>query len=97
MRLERAEWGSDLPSVETQLETQRHIHTSVEDLGSSVKEARMYEVRWHGLGDTVHGTMCAGGRGHQDRLLWVEVSGAEVFSKDGASELTLGRCKRLLP
>uniref|UniRef100_A0A8B9GCA3 Microtubule actin crosslinking factor 1 n=1 Tax=Amazona collaria TaxID=241587 RepID=A0A8B9GCA3_9PSIT len=43
MRLERAEWGTDLPSVETQLETQRHIHTSVEDLGSSVKEARMYE------------------------------------------------------
>ncbi|KAM6314025.1 microtubule-actin cross-linking factor 1-like isoform 4-T5 [Podargus strigoides] len=43
MRLERAEWGSDLPSVEAQLETQRHVHTSVEDLGSSVKEARMYE------------------------------------------------------
>ncbi|NXS50302.1 MACF1 factor, partial [Balaeniceps rex] len=43
MRLERAEWGSDLPSVETQLETQRHVHTSVEELGSSVKEARMYE------------------------------------------------------
>ncbi|KAM6239694.1 microtubule-actin cross-linking factor 1 isoform 9-T9 [Porphyrio hochstetteri] len=43
MRLERAEWGSDLPSVETQLETQRHVHTSVEDLGASVKEARMYE------------------------------------------------------
>ncbi|KAM4885037.1 microtubule-actin cross-linking factor 1 isoform 6-T6 [Sylvia borin] len=43
MRLERAEWGTDLPSVESQLETQRHIHTSVEDLGSSVKEARMYE------------------------------------------------------
>ncbi|NWR87996.1 MACF1 factor, partial [Furnarius figulus] len=43
MRLERAEWGTDLPSVESQLETQRHIHSSVEDLGSSVKEARMYE------------------------------------------------------
>ncbi|NXO67223.1 MACF1 factor, partial [Phainopepla nitens] len=43
MRLERAEWGTDLPSVESQLETQRHIHASVEDLGSSVKEARMYE------------------------------------------------------
>ncbi|NXG57405.1 MACF1 factor, partial [Hemiprocne comata] len=43
IRLEGAEWGSDLPSVETQLETQRHVHTSVEDLGSSVKEARMYE------------------------------------------------------
>lgn len=46
MRLERAEWGTDLPSVESQLETQRHIHASVEDLGSSVKEARMYEVWW---------------------------------------------------
>lgn len=44
MRLERAEWGTDLPSVEAQLDTQQHIHTSVEDLGSSVKEARMYEV-----------------------------------------------------
>ncbi|NXW90485.1 MACF1 factor, partial [Alopecoenas beccarii] len=43
MRLERAEWGTDLPSVETQLETQRHIHASVEELGSSVKEARVYE------------------------------------------------------
>uniref|UniRef100_A0A669PJ65 Microtubule actin crosslinking factor 1 n=1 Tax=Phasianus colchicus TaxID=9054 RepID=A0A669PJ65_PHACC len=43
MRLERAEWGSDLPSVETQLETQRHIHSSVEELGSNVKEARLYE------------------------------------------------------
>uniref|UniRef100_A0A8C3XHH0 Microtubule actin crosslinking factor 1 n=1 Tax=Cyanoderma ruficeps TaxID=181631 RepID=A0A8C3XHH0_9PASS len=41
MRLERAEWGTDLPSVESQLETQRHIHASVEDLGSSVKEARI--------------------------------------------------------
>ncbi|XP_019478295.1 microtubule-actin cross-linking factor 1, isoforms 1/2/3/5, partial [Meleagris gallopavo] len=43
MRLERAEWGSDLPSVETQLETQQHIHSSVEELGSNVKEARLYE------------------------------------------------------
>ncbi|XP_062995874.1 microtubule-actin cross-linking factor 1 isoform X2 [Elgaria multicarinata webbii] len=43
MKLERAEWGSDLPSVESQLEVQRHVHSSVEDLGSSVKDARMYE------------------------------------------------------
>uniref|UniRef100_A0A8C8SYV6 Microtubule actin crosslinking factor 1 n=1 Tax=Pelusios castaneus TaxID=367368 RepID=A0A8C8SYV6_9SAUR len=43
MKLERAEWGSDLPSVESQLELQRHIHSSVEDLGTSMKEARMYE------------------------------------------------------
>lgn len=43
MKLERAEWGNDLPSVELQWETQQHIHTSVEELGSSVKEARLYE------------------------------------------------------
>ncbi|XP_053123956.1 microtubule-actin cross-linking factor 1 isoform X7 [Hemicordylus capensis] len=43
MKLERAEWGSDLPSVDSQLEAQRHVHTSVEELGASVKEARMYE------------------------------------------------------
>jgi len=43
MKLERAEWGNDLPSVELQLETQQHIHTNVEELGSSVKEARLYE------------------------------------------------------
>ncbi|XP_044275357.1 microtubule-actin cross-linking factor 1 isoform X4 [Varanus komodoensis] len=45
MRLERAEWGSDLPSVDSQLEVQRQIHSSVEDLGASVKEARMYESK----------------------------------------------------
>ncbi|XP_078536890.1 microtubule-actin cross-linking factor 1 isoform X2 [Lissotriton helveticus] len=43
MKLERAEWGSDLPSVESQLETQGMIHNSVEDLAASLKEARMYE------------------------------------------------------
>lgn len=44
MKLERAEWGNDLPSVELQLEAQQHIHVSVEELGSSVKEARLSEV-----------------------------------------------------
>ncbi|XP_063167779.1 microtubule-actin cross-linking factor 1-like [Candoia aspera] len=43
MKLERSEWGNDLPSVESQLEVQRHVHSSVEGMGSSVKEARMYE------------------------------------------------------
>ncbi|XP_058051863.1 microtubule-actin cross-linking factor 1 [Ahaetulla prasina] len=43
MKLERSEWGNDLPSVEAQLEAQRQIHSSVEGMGSSVKEARMYE------------------------------------------------------
>ncbi|NXA41394.1 MACF1 factor, partial [Eudromia elegans] len=43
MRLERAEWGNDLPSVESQLETQRLVQSSVEELGCSVKEARVDE------------------------------------------------------
>ncbi|XP_066430096.1 microtubule-actin cross-linking factor 1 isoform X11 [Eleutherodactylus coqui] len=45
LKLERAEWGSDLPSVETQLENQRQVQTSVEDLSSSLREARSYEVK----------------------------------------------------
>ncbi|XP_039183756.1 microtubule-actin cross-linking factor 1 isoform X5 [Crotalus tigris] len=43
MKLERSEWGNDLPSVEAQLEVQCQVHSSVEGMGSSVKEARMYE------------------------------------------------------
>ncbi|XP_071992635.1 microtubule-actin cross-linking factor 1 isoform X17 [Engystomops pustulosus] len=45
LKLERAEWGTDLPSVETQLENQRQVHTSVEELSSSLREARSYEVK----------------------------------------------------
>ncbi|XP_056113597.1 microtubule-actin cross-linking factor 1 isoform X18 [Rhinichthys klamathensis goyatoka] len=43
--LERAEWGSDLPSVEQHLQDHHIIHTAVEDLLSSLKEARNYESR----------------------------------------------------
>ncbi|XP_075460611.1 microtubule-actin cross-linking factor 1 isoform X5 [Ascaphus truei] len=45
MKLERAEWGSDLPTVETQLENQRQVHSSVEDLAASLREARSYESK----------------------------------------------------
>ncbi|XP_063810192.1 microtubule-actin cross-linking factor 1 isoform X17 [Pseudophryne corroboree] len=45
LKLERAEWGSDLPSVETQLENQRQVHSSVEELATSLREARSYEVK----------------------------------------------------
>ncbi|XP_067862610.1 microtubule-actin cross-linking factor 1 isoform X14 [Heptranchias perlo] len=43
LRLDRAEWGTDLPSVETQLDTHKTIHTAVEELESSLKEAKIYE------------------------------------------------------
>ncbi|KAG8451599.1 hypothetical protein GDO86_003700 [Hymenochirus boettgeri] len=45
MKLERAEWGNDLPSVEAHLENQRLVHTSVEELASSLREARGYEIK----------------------------------------------------
>ncbi|KAI5091811.1 microtubule-actin cross-linking factor 1 isoform X12, partial [Silurus meridionalis] len=41
--LERAEWGSDLPSVDQHLQDHHTIHTAVEDLLHSLKEARSYE------------------------------------------------------
>ncbi|XP_051892499.1 microtubule-actin cross-linking factor 1 isoform X16 [Pristis pectinata] len=43
VRLDRAEWGTDLPNVEMQLETHKTIHTAVEELDSSLKEAKIYE------------------------------------------------------
>ncbi|TRY84286.1 hypothetical protein DNTS_025412 [Danionella cerebrum] len=43
--LERAEWGSDLPSVEQHLQDHHIIHTAVENLLSSLKEARNCESR----------------------------------------------------
>lgn len=42
--LERAEWGADLPSVENNLQEHNAIHTAVEELMSSLQEARSYEV-----------------------------------------------------
>ncbi|MCJ8746251.1 hypothetical protein PDJAM_G00139640 [Pangasius djambal] len=43
--LERAEWGSDLPSVDQHLQDHHTIHSAVEDLLHSLKEARSYEPR----------------------------------------------------
>ncbi|XP_043573701.1 microtubule-actin cross-linking factor 1 isoform X6 [Chiloscyllium plagiosum] len=43
VRLDRAEWGTDLPSVETQLDNHKTIHTAVEELESSLEEAKIYE------------------------------------------------------
>ncbi|KAM4630179.1 microtubule-actin cross-linking factor 1 isoform 2-T2 [Polymixia lowei] len=42
--LERAEWGADLPSVENNLQEHNSIHTAVEELLSSLEEARSYEA-----------------------------------------------------
>ncbi|XP_060948240.1 microtubule-actin cross-linking factor 1 isoform X2 [Limanda limanda] len=43
--LERADWGADLPSVENNLQEHNDIHTAVEELLSSLQEARSYEAK----------------------------------------------------
>uniref|UniRef100_A0A674BSA2 Microtubule actin crosslinking factor 1 n=1 Tax=Salmo trutta TaxID=8032 RepID=A0A674BSA2_SALTR len=43
--LERAESGADLPSVEQHLQDHQNIHTAVEELLHSLKEARNYETK----------------------------------------------------
>uniref|UniRef100_A0A665W9A7 Microtubule actin crosslinking factor 1 n=1 Tax=Echeneis naucrates TaxID=173247 RepID=A0A665W9A7_ECHNA len=39
--LERAEWGADLPSVENNLQEHNNIHNAVEELMSSLQEAKV--------------------------------------------------------
>ncbi|XP_059898697.1 microtubule-actin cross-linking factor 1 isoform X5 [Gadus macrocephalus] len=41
--LEGAEWGADLPSVENNLQEHNEIHTAVQELLSSIQEARKYQ------------------------------------------------------
>ncbi|XP_041867704.1 microtubule-actin cross-linking factor 1 isoform X2 [Melanotaenia boesemani] len=43
--LEGTEWGTDLPSVENNLQEHNSIHTVVEELMSSLQEARSYEAK----------------------------------------------------
>lgn len=45
--MERSDWGADLPSVENNLQEHNNIHTAVEELMSSLQEARNYEVITH--------------------------------------------------
>lgn len=46
MQLDRVEWGSDLPSVESHLENHKNVHRAIEEFESSLKEAKISEV-WH--------------------------------------------------
>lgn len=44
MQLDRTEWGSDLPSVESHLENHKNVHRAIEEFESSLKEAKISEV-----------------------------------------------------
>lgn len=43
-RIDEAQWGSDLPSVESQLGSHRGLHQTVEDFRSKIERARADEV-----------------------------------------------------
>ncbi|XP_069036157.1 dystonin isoform X3 [Lepisosteus oculatus] len=45
VQLDRAEWGSDLPSVESHLENHRNVHGAIEEFQMSLKEAKISEIQ----------------------------------------------------
>ncbi|KAJ8013741.1 hypothetical protein DPEC_G00032940 [Dallia pectoralis] len=45
VQLDRGEWGSDLPSVETNLENHKGVHRAIEDFQMSLKEAKLSEIQ----------------------------------------------------
>ncbi|KAK1791418.1 hypothetical protein P4O66_013425, partial [Electrophorus voltai] len=45
VQLDREEWGSDLPSVESHLENHKNIHKAIEDFQMSLKEAKISEIQ----------------------------------------------------
>lgn len=44
LRIDEAEWGSDQPSVESQLGSHRGLHQTVEDFRSKIERSRADEV-----------------------------------------------------
>lgn len=59
-RIDNAEWGVDLPSVEAQLGSHRGMHQSIEEFRAKIERARNDEVsRTLGVGDG-----CGPGLGH---------------------------------
>nr|XP_057914424.1 dystonin isoform X21 [Doryrhamphus excisus] len=45
IQLDRSEWGSDLPSVETHLHNHKTVHRAIDEFQTSLKEARLSEVQ----------------------------------------------------
>ncbi|KAM6355833.1 dystonin-like [Podargus strigoides] len=45
VQLDRAEWGSDLPSVESHLANRKNVHKAIEKFESSLKEAKISEIQ----------------------------------------------------
>ncbi|KAG7462800.1 hypothetical protein MATL_G00188590 [Megalops atlanticus] len=45
VQLDRGEWGSDLPSVESHLENHKTVHRAIEEFQMSLKEAKISEIQ----------------------------------------------------
>ncbi|XP_064858702.1 dystonin-like isoform X6 [Oncorhynchus nerka] len=45
VQLDRGDWGSDLPSVETHLENHKGVHRAIEEFQMSLKEAQLSETQ----------------------------------------------------
>ncbi|CAB1338512.1 unnamed protein product [Coregonus sp. 'balchen'] len=45
VQLDRGDWGSDLPSVETHLENHKEVHRTIEEFQMSLKEAKLSEIQ----------------------------------------------------
>nr|XP_020637469.1 dystonin isoform X8 [Pogona vitticeps] len=45
VQLDRVEWGSDLPSVESHVENHKNVHKAIEEFESSLKEAKVSEIQ----------------------------------------------------
>ncbi|XP_054655058.1 dystonin isoform X8 [Dunckerocampus dactyliophorus] len=45
LQLDRSEWGSDLPSVETHLDNHKTVHRAIDEFQMSLKEARLSEIQ----------------------------------------------------
>lgn len=53
IRINESEWGSDLPSVESQLGSHRGLHQTIEDFRAKIERARADEVTHQKRFDTV--------------------------------------------
>lgn len=45
LQLDRSEWGSDLPTVEMNLENHKGVHRAIEEFQMNLKEAKLSEVK----------------------------------------------------
>uniref|UniRef100_A0A8D3DJ03 Dystonin n=1 Tax=Scophthalmus maximus TaxID=52904 RepID=A0A8D3DJ03_SCOMX len=45
VQLDRSEWGSDLPSVETHLDNHKSVHRAIEEFQMSLKDATLSEIQ----------------------------------------------------